>query len=98
MNLAVDDYYTRGYGQKAEVHKGPSINTKKIEQFFNAYKHAQTSKIEIDGVQKFFEDMGVDPMDIVTLLISYHMKAQTMGEYSFDEFDCGCKTMGVQSI
>jgi DCN1-like protein 1/2 len=40
----------------------------------------------------------VDPMDIVTLVISKHMGAETMGEYSFEEFDKGFKDLGVQSI
>lgn len=74
------------------------MNDQKIQQLFNTYKDPSTNKIEIDGMQKFFEDLNVDPMDIVTLLISKHMKAQTMGTYSWEEFECGFKTMQVSSI
>ncbi len=37
-------------------------------------------------------------MDIVTLVLSKHMGAETMGEFSFEEFDRGFKDLGAQSI
>ena len=54
--------------------------------------------MEAEGIQKFFGDLGVDPMDVITLHISKYMKAETMGVYSFAEFECGFKTLGCQTI
>ena len=41
----------------------------------------------IEGITSFYEDLGVDAeTDSVTLVISYHMEAETMGTYSSVEF------------
>lgn len=37
-------------------------------------------------------------MNPVTLVISRHMSAETMGIYTFEEFEKGFKALGVQSI
>ena len=52
----------------------------------------------MDGLQKFFNDIGVEPVDPVTLLISKYMQAKTMGFYTWEEFECGFKSLGAQSI
>ena len=51
-------------------------------------------EITEEGVGQFFEDLGVDPLDPVTLVISYHMDAKTMGEYTKTEFRQGFQNMG----
>ncbi len=38
---------------------------------------------------RFCEDLGVDPSDVVMLVISYHCSAKTMCEYSKEEFSGG---------
>ena len=52
----------------------------------------------MEGVGKFFTDIGVDPMDPVTLLISKYMGAETMGFYTWEEFESGFKALGANSI
>jgi DCN1-like protein 1/2 len=42
--------------------------------------------MEGDGIEKFFNDLGVDTMDIVTLMLSKYMEAKTMGTYTLEEF------------
>jgi DCN1-like protein 1/2 len=69
-----------------------------IQSIFNNYKDPHTNKIEINGLQKFFDDIGVDPVDPLALLISKYMNAETMGMYSFEEFEAGFKNIGVGSI
>lgn len=36
----------------------------------------KTQKIEIDGIVKFFEELGLDLMDATTLIISYYFGAK----------------------
>jgi hypothetical protein len=44
-----------------------------------------------DGIEKFFEDLGVDcSSDIVAILVSQYCEASSMGEYSQEEFLKGC--------
>lgn len=55
--------------------------------------------MEEDGIVQFFSDMGVDmETDIVCLLISQYMGAETMGEYKKAEFVKGCEALGCDSI
>lgn len=65
---------------------------------FDQYKNKNSNKIESDGIQRFYDDIGVDPMDIITLLISKYMNAETMGIYTFEELDNGFKALGVTSM
>lgn len=61
--LGGSDY---GYGGGAS-----SVNTAKVQQAFDKYKDASSGNIEIEGLQRFFEDLGVNAgTDIVTMLIS----------------------------
>ncbi len=59
----------------------PSSSTgSKVQQTFDKYKDGSTGNIEIEGLQKFFDDLGVNAAsDTVTFLISYKMNAQSMG-------------------
>jgi hypothetical protein len=43
----VEDYYAKGYGDKAPVTKS---NPKALEQLFNKYKDPSTNNIEGEGV------------------------------------------------
>jgi len=63
--------------------------TKKLESTYASYKEPSEEKIGIDGLTKFFSDLSVDPLDPVTLVISYHFESKTMGEYTKDEFFAG---------
>lgn len=64
---------------------------------FNEYSSGEREITE-EGVGRFFSDLGVDPMDPVTLVISYHMGAKNMGEYTETEFINGFKALGCNSI
>lgn len=46
----------------------------------------KTQKIEIEGVVKFFEQLGLDLMDATTLIVSYYFGAKKSGEYTKEEF------------
>ena len=48
---------------------------------FKSFVDEGSSNIEGEGVVKFYEAIGVDPMDPLTLYISLIMKAECMGEY-----------------
>lgn len=50
------------------------------------------------GVGRFCQDLGVDPSDIVTLVISWHFSAATMCEFSKAEFVEGMDELGCTSM
>ncbi|KAL4435659.1 hypothetical protein ABPG74_018210 [Tetrahymena malaccensis] len=97
VNSAVNKFYELGYtgtGQK----QGTGAFDKKLETLFVQYATKDTQKIEIDGIVKFFEDLGVDIMDPVTLVISYHLNAKKSGEYAKEEFCGGLQRLNATSI
>ena len=51
-----------------------------------------------EGIEAFFKDLNIDPMDPVTLVISYYMEAKNMGEYTSSEFVKGFSKMECNSL
>ena len=57
-----------------------------ITQVRKAHYVDKEGEIDSEGIEKFFHDLGVDSMDLVTLVVSYKMNAKSMGLYKLDEF------------
>jgi DCN1-like protein 1/2 len=73
------------------------VDTAKLEKFFADYEETAEAKaatgrsadtfIGLDGVIKLCEEMNIDPeTDVVMLVLSWELKAQTICEFSKDEF------------
>ena len=60
------------------------------------YRAAQDI-ILAEGVERICADIGVEPADVVTLVVSYFMKAANMGEFTHDEFITGMRAMGCDT-
>ncbi len=54
--------------------------------------------IQVEGIEKLCADLGVDPTDLIVLIISWQMQAKTMCVYTREEFTRGLNVMGVDSI
>jgi len=88
VNQSAEEYFMGGFGETASVSSSGSGD--KIVATFNKYKDSGSGNIEVEGMQKFFEDAGIrDPSDIVTILISSKMNAQNMGAFTQQEFRTG---------
>lgn len=72
---------------------GPS---KEVGDLFKHY--ANGSSIDYEGLEKFFSDLGIDSMDPVTLVLSYHMNCNEMGVVKREEFVTGFDALGCGSI
>ncbi|CAF2101885.1 BnaA05g26410D [Brassica napus] len=51
-----------------------------------------------EGISVLCSDLQVEPQDIVTLVLSWHMNAATACEFSKEEFFGGLHALGVDSI
>ncbi|CAG7877759.1 unnamed protein product [Brassica rapa] len=51
-----------------------------------------------EGISVLCSDLQVEPQDIVTLVLSWHMNAATACEFSKEEFFGGLQALGVDSI
>jgi DCN1-like protein 1/2 len=78
--------------------KSAVANPKKVEALFVNYMDKNSKKMEADGIERFFNDLGVDPMDLVTLQLSKYMQAETMGVYTQAEFETGLRALGVSTL
>ncbi|CAK9208213.1 unnamed protein product [Sphagnum tenellum] len=76
----------------------PATDPRFLEELYLRYKDPYSDMILVDGVSAFCDDLQVDPGDVVMLVISWHMKAATMCEFSRQEFIEGLQMLGVDSI
>ena len=73
----------KGYGDKAPTKQTSQVSSQKLQQIFSQYKDGGSGKIEVEGLEKFFGDLGLDPSSPLSIVLSKYMKASTMGEYTF---------------
>ncbi|KAL9262652.1 DCN1-like protein [Drosera capensis] len=69
-----------------------------LEELYNRYRDPYADMITADGITYLCNDLMVDPQDIVMLVLSWHMKAATMCEYSKQEFISGLQSLGIDSL
>lgn len=70
-----------------------------LEATYAKYKAADADEDMIDaaGIERFCEDIGIDPVDPVILVVSCKMGAKQMGAYARDEFVSGMRRMGADT-
>ncbi|XP_061996414.1 uncharacterized protein LOC133714308 [Rosa rugosa] len=69
-----------------------------VEELYRRYKDPHEEMIMAEGISRLCTDLDVDPQDIVMLVMSWHMKAATMCEFSKQEFFNGLKALKIDSI
>ncbi|XP_039047480.1 DCN1-like protein 1 isoform X2 [Hibiscus syriacus] len=65
-------------------------DTKHLEELYNRYKDPCTDMILVDGITLLCNDLQ--------LVLSWHMKASTMCEFSKQEFFTGLQALGIDSL
>lgn len=97
LDRAVDYFFSSGMsGQSFRGRR--KIDSGALRSFFDAYKDPNRDSILAEGIIRMCEDLGVNPEDIVMLILSWRMGAETMGEWSWDDFSCGMEKLGVDSL
>eukprot|EP00871_Galdieria_phlegrea_P002922 jgi/Galph1/3630/GphlegSOOS_G2260.1 len=89
------------------------VDKRAIEKLFQQYKDSQVghirvyiqfSKVLLDntigpsGLQRLFDDVGVDPSDIVTLIFAWKVGAKNACEFSENEFVQGLSNLQADSL
>ncbi|TXG71360.1 hypothetical protein EZV62_006295 [Acer yangbiense] len=97
VEAAIDYFYSLPQVKTAD--------TKHLEELYNKYKgklyllnYPYLDMILVDGITLLCNDIQVDPQDIVMLVLSWHMKAATMCEFSKQEFIGGLQSLGIDSL
>lgn len=97
LESAFELYFHRSRSKSSKA----SSNVANIDAMFNKYKvndHGQNERIEAEGIIRLCQDLSLDPMDPVTLVLSMKMNADTMGQYTKEEFHRGMRVMGSDDI
>jgi DCN1-like protein 1/2 len=97
MEAAVDCWYSSGMAQAVEG-AAPRVDRTAITQLYQHYKDPDTEAVLAEGIMKLCEDLGIEPEDTVMLVLSWHLKAAAMGEFSREEFEGGLGRLAVDSL
>lgn len=96
LDQAVDIFFTEGHSFPSA--KASSVDAKKLDAFYRKYKAPDEEAIQADGIQALCNDLRVDPLDPVTLALSYNCRAVAMGTFSREEFMGGMQRLGCDDI
>ena len=63
-----------------------------LEELYQKYRADDDDEemIGAAGIERFCDDIGIDPMDPVILVVALKMNAQQMGKFTKEEFLMGC--------
>ncbi|KAG7675062.1 hypothetical protein Ndes2526B_g07910 [Nannochloris sp. 'desiccata'] len=100
LEPAIDYYYSAGALSSAgsPMRRGNRIDRTAIHHLFLKYKDENEDAVLAEGIMKLCEDLEVEPEDLVMLVVSYHLDAQSMGEFSQREFESGMESLGIDSL
>lgn len=95
LDQASDNYF-----QQPQLYcRERDMDQKKVDQLFRRYQDPNDpTKIAMDGVCRFLEDLDLDPTSKSVLIIAWKFRAETQCEFSRTEFVNGFIELGVDSI
>lgn len=83
---------------KAMPYPKQEVDETKICTLFSKYKDDSEDAILADGMEKFCQDLGVDPTEFVVLLLAWKFNASQMCRFTRKEFVDGCKAVKADTI
>ena len=92
---------SKSTAEKTSAKQAKLTSKEQLENLFSAYTEEDDADImTMDGIAKFFEDLGVDPgSDVRSLVIMWKLGAISKpGCITKEEFCKGMKTLGKKTI
>ncbi|XP_061562684.1 DCN1-like protein 3 [Phycodurus eques] len=83
---------------KEESPDGDGLSIKHIEELFSCYKDEQEDAILEEGMERFCNDLCVDPAEFRVLVLAWKFQAATMCKFTRKEFVEGCKAIQADSL
>lgn len=96
LDQAVDTFFTEGHSFPSKP--AATVDAKKVDTFFRKYKAPDEDGIHSEGIQELCSDLGISTLDPVTLVISYHCRAEQMGIFTREEFVGGMQRLGCDDL
>jgi DCN1-like protein 3 len=69
----------------------------RIDAFYSRYKDKVDDKILAEGMERFCEDLRVDPTEFIVLVLAWKFSADEMCSFSRQEFVDGCRKLHAYS-
>lgn len=85
LNKAIDDYL------------GKKTYNPAISKIFDMYKESD-DVISIDGTLQYLQDLGIEPEDIRSLVLSYFLHSPSMGTFNREDFLTAWESVGVVDL
>ncbi|KAG8468293.1 hypothetical protein KFE25_013376 [Diacronema lutheri] len=98
LELALDSFFQDGVPDGLDDELASAVDGAALVRFFEEYKDAKHDKIDVEGMQRFCDDLGVDPSDPVMLVLAWRLNATTMCEFGRKEFVDGMSKLGCDSL
>jgi len=74
-----------------------AFSLSRLESLFNKYKDEE-DQIGPAEIEKFCQDLEVDPEDVVMIVMAYHLKCREMGVFTREEFVRGFETLRCDTL
>ncbi|KAM9837185.1 DCN1-like protein 3 [Aulostomus maculatus] len=87
-----------GEPRKEECMDGDGLSMLHIEELFCCYKDEQDDAILEEGMERFCNDLCVDPAEFRVLVLAWKFQAATMCKFTRKEFVEGCKAIQADSL
>lgn len=89
-------FSARRYTKTEDVSTTSSFSQKRCITWFREYTTPDDSDtLGPEGMEKFCEDIGVEPENVVMLVLAYKMNARQMGFFTLSEWLKGLQTCSV---
>ncbi|KAK2156781.1 hypothetical protein LSH36_205g03037 [Paralvinella palmiformis] len=87
-----------GEAKRTSFTLGRDYSESKINALFDIYKDPDEDAILADGIEKFCNDLEVQPEEFKVLVLAWKFQAETMCKFTRAEMVQGCKKLHVDSI
>lgn len=99
VESAIDYFYASGMSSRADrANSSLRVDKAAISRLFQRYKDSGADSILAQGVEQLCTDLDIDPMDPVMVVLSWHLGAEVMCEYSQEEFEGGLAKLAIDSL
>ncbi|XP_076827060.1 DCN1-like protein 3 [Brachyhypopomus gauderio] len=78
--------------------KGEGLSLARIEDMFLCYKDEHEDAILEEGMERFCDDLHVDPAEFKVLVLAWKFQAATMCKFTRKEFVEGCRAIQADSL
>ncbi|KAJ3189641.1 DCN1-like protein 1 [Irineochytrium annulatum] len=96
LEVACDAYFNSGATSHAPA--APAVDARQIGALFDKFKDPEEDYIGIEGTEALCQALEVDPSDVVTLVLAWHLGCKQMCDFRRPEWIDGWTKLGCDSL